>query len=278
MSRLTPALLGTALLLVPATHAAADIIAADTFEGYPSGIIHSVNAPAMPGLTGNYFAIGTASDFYVDRTEADDSPGNPGEGRAVYDRTDSNNNARIAARSFDGTPTIFGSPDDTVYLGFTVDPSTTAGQALFGINFDEDDSLEFGIEGGEYSIRGISSNNSSNFVSGNTATDAEQRLVLRLTFNGDGSNEEATIFRDASAETDTTAIVLDVTTNLLNSNPAPYIGESIRLVGQGQSGQPIFFDDVVVATTFNEANLIPEPASLALLAAGGLCLLPRRRR
>jgi hypothetical protein len=37
-------------------------------------------------------------------------------------------------------------------------------------------------------------------------------------------------------------------------------------------------DRLIIADTFAEAAAIPEPASLALLAAGGLCLLKRRSR
>jgi hypothetical protein len=46
----------------------------------------------------------------------------------------------------------------------------------------------------------------------------------------------------------------------------------LYLARAGGSGSALAIDDI----TLN--GVIPEPASLALLAAGGLCLLPRRRR
>jgi hypothetical protein len=67
------------------------------------------------------------------------------------------------------------------------------------------------------------------------------------------------------------------------STDAAYQGlSSITVrIAYGGTGNPdfsgsnrfLYVDDVVVT-----GEVVPEPASLALLAAGGLCLLPRRRR
>lgn len=56
---------------------------------------------------------------------------------------------------------------------------------------------------------------------------------------------------------------------------------SFDTVGFGNfitGGTLVHGDNLVIATTFNEAALIPEPGSLALLGLGGLVTLLRRRR
>jgi hypothetical protein len=55
--------------------------------------------------------------------------------------------------------------------------------------------------------------------------------------------------------------------------------DSIELVRGGRFGDPVFYDDIYIDTVgANLTNPIPEPASLILLAAGGLMMAGGRRR
>ncbi len=260
------------------------LLVSDDLEGYPQGLITGVTAPAKTGLTGDWFSA-DGSDFYVNQTESNTSPGNPGEGMAVYDRDGTNDNARTVARNLTAAVNL-NNPGDFLYLGFDVDPNTVGGTGasatglFFGVNFDTDPTagafLRFGISGSAYSVQGTNGT-----TSGGVATTLSQRIILRIAFNGSGSNEAVKLWVDASAEGDAT--VIDTNVNLLNTSPAPYTGTSIFLFGENQAGQPAFFDNLKVGTTFNDVTLapIPEPTSVALMALGGgvaLIALRRRRR
>lgn len=58
--------------------------------------------------------------------------------------------------------------------------------------------------------------------------------------------------------------------------------DSVDLVRGGRFGDPVYYDDIYVDVTgenlSNPTVVVPEPASLALLAVGGLCVFGRRRR
>ena len=52
----------------------------------------------------------------------------------------------------------------------------------------------------------------------------------------------------------------------------------VGLLANAEQDQTRYWDEIQVATSFEDLNLIPEPATLALLGLGGAVMLGRRRR
>lgn len=264
-------LAGICLFMCASIPLEAALLVSDDFEGYPQGLISSVTAPSKTGLSGDW-SLNNASDFYVNQTEADSTAGNPGEGKAVYDRNGTNNNDRTATRSLaGGSGADLNTPGDVLYLGFDLDPASVGGseELAFGLNFDNGAFIQFGIFGGGYTASG-----SNGTASGGTATADAQRIILRIQFQ-DGA-ENTKLWVDATSESDA-AVFDDSSQNLLNTSPAPYVGSSIFIRGQNQSGQPAYFDNLMIGESFNDVSVIPEPSSFLLLLSGLSVLVVFRR-
>jgi len=289
----TFALLSATTMAVAMTaHVHAVLLVEETFDAHPIGSIKDVTAPASPGLTGGWTVseiAGSANEenFYVNRTEGDDTPGtNPGTGKAVYDRNSNNNNGLLASRATSSNPTIFASDGDAIYFGFTVDPDTVNGdeEASMQLGFTNGWIAKMGIKDGALFAEGDNTLGGGGGSVGTAFSDAlEHRIIARLEFNA--GPEVVTLWIDPTAESDPFA--RNTTgTNLLNTSPAPYALSSVGIIGQGQSGQPLFFDDLRVATTFDEAlrgNVnnepapVPEPTTALLGGLAVLAIAARRR-
>jgi hypothetical protein len=256
----------------------AELIIEETFTGYPDNALISASpAGGAVGLTGDWTLVPN-SDFYVNKTQADD---NAGTGGAVYDRPSGDNGAREATRDTSADHVLYQTDGDTFYASFLIDPARSTGSMTFELQIDRYDGggaidFAFGITNGEYILGngGIDVN-----VSGGTVTVDEQLVLVRVEYgdsnSGPDDNEIITLWVDPTDEL-STPVIDSALTDLLSNGGGKIASISIR--GDHMLGSPAFFDNLRVGTSFDA--VVPEPSTISLLILGLLMLLPiiKRRR
>lgn len=187
---------------------------------------------------------------------------------------DSGNNVADAAMShaFDTTA----ANGETIYLGLDFDFS--AGATNFYWVLASDDADYFNSAGATFSNSGTPTTRARNY-NGTTGFNASYtsygdpaRIVIEISASGGlGTNYDTTRVWSSDTESYISTIVGNTGVNALDTFFARR--------GSDSNGNRVFIDNIVVATTFNEAALIPEPSSL-MTGAGlvGLGFLRRRTR
>jgi len=232
----------------------------DTFTGYPDNALISAD-PAGPanGLSGNWTLV-PESDFFVNRTQLDPDAGT---GKAVYDRPAGDNGARTATRGTSAQHVLYQADGDVFYASFLIDPPRADGDMTFefelvGLSVGVVD-FSFGISGGAYIVGngGISA-----AASGGAVTTGEQLVVVRIEYGdtssgGPDDDEIVTLWVDPVDES-SPPVIDGFSTDLLNSGGGMIATVSIR--GDQMNGQPAFFDDLRIGTSF--ADVTPTMPSL----------------
>lgn len=277
------------VLAIAAGTASADVIAEDSFLT-PAGSEYDLGAlnAQSPALTG--FADGDAWDADDDSyntftviSDGLDYEGLASSGGAV--RLDRNETTVItdlkdAVRASNGN-----AAGETVYFSALIQHNGASAQ--FGIKmqgknvnwigFDESGHLTLFSQSG-----GGGSSDHGPATSTATYSAVTHLLVAKLVDNGGGSGQDRLsvyIDPDLSGGEPTSAnLTLDVgTAGFYPSNNGL---DSIGLRGDnpgGQSTEPIF-DELRVGDAWADVTPIPEPATMSLLAIGGLGALLRRKR
>lgn len=226
------------------TGASAAVVLTDTFS-YPDGNL--VGAPGSPWANHSGTTAVTVAS-----------------GAAVLTQSNSEDvNAALA-----GAPYASG----VLYAGFDVSFSALPGAGAYFAHFKDDGTSIFrgrvfatttGAASGSFRI-GIA-NGGNTFVA--VPTDLSLNTVYRIVTEYDTATAVATVYVNPVTQTGG-ATATDVTTAA---------GITTYALRQATGIGTLTLDNLVVATTFEEARVIPEPASLSLLALGGL-MLGRRRR
>ena len=201
------------------TFAQGELLIEDTFTGYLDNALISAS-PAGPalGLTGDW-ALPTNSDFFVNKTAADE---NAGTGKAVYDVNSNFNSTRQATRSTSADHVLYTNDGDRFYASFLIDPARTAGQMTFELGLDQLSGagavdFAFGIIGGQYTV---GSGDGNIAVAGGEVFAGEQRVMVRIeygdTLTGPDNDELVTLWVDPLDES-STPIIDNVAVDFLNA-------------------------------------------------------------
>lgn len=102
-------------------------------------------------------------------------------------------------------------------------------------------------------------------------TDLSFDVVYRAVVAYDIDEDQATLWIDPVSEASTSVVGADGTASLTVS------GFNLRQSNSSED-ESVRVDNLVIATSFDEALVIPEPASVGLFIAGGLLVARRRRR
>jgi hypothetical protein len=274
--RFSAAVIALCVLSFAASLQAAPIIE-DTFTGYLDDALISAS-PAGPatGLIGDWTLVPN-SDFFVNRTRTDTQAGT---GKAVYHRPAGDNGTREATRSTSADHLLFETDGDVFYASLLMDPPLASGRMTFELELIRLDgggtpAFAFGIIDGAYIVGngGIDTD-----VSGGAVITGQQLVLVRIEYGeadtGPDDSELVTLWVDPVDET-STPVINAAPVDFLNRGGGAITAISIR--GEQMAGRPAFFDNLRVGHSFE--SVIPEPATLSLLALG-LIILPmiRKRR
>jgi hypothetical protein len=247
-------------LVSPASSLQADQFIEDTFTGYPDNALISAD-PAGPatGLNGNWTLVPN-SDFFVNTTQLDP---NAGTGKAVYDRPAGDNGVRTATRNTSAEHVLYETDGDLFYASFLIVPARDDGDmtfelALVGLSGGAAD-FSFGISGGAYIV---GSGGISAVASGGMVTTDEQLVVVRIEYGdtssgGPDDDEVVTLWVDPVDES-SPPVIDGYSTDFLVGGGGKIVTVSIR--GDQMNGQPAFFDDLRVGSSF--ADVTPTLPSL----------------
>jgi hypothetical protein len=249
--RLEPIATVLCILLLAAPGRATKIIE-ETFTGYQDDSLIS-DSPAGPalGLAGDWTLV-PRSDFYVNRTQVDLDAGT---GKAVYDRPSDDNGTREATRDTAADHVLLEADGDLFYASFLIEPGRVDGRMTLELKISRLDGggvpdVSFGIVDGEYIVGngGVDID-----VGGGDVAAGEQRVVVRVEY-GDASggaddDEVVTLWVDPADEL-STPVIDSVSTDFLNRGGAKVTAIAIR--GESMLGAPAFFDDLRVATSFED--------------------------
>ena len=112
--------------------------------------------------------------------------------------------------------------------------------------------------------------------SGVYAADLTHRMVARIDFDKGGVNDELTVWVNPTAESDTPEWV-----HHSQDMGSTLNGLTAVIFGRDMYGVPgVAWDNLNLTTTFAEARdgtMVPEPATMVVLALGALALLRKRR-
>ncbi|MGC9455716.1 MAG: PEP-CTERM sorting domain-containing protein [Phycisphaerae bacterium] len=261
-----------AAVLIVAGMAPAAVLVNEDFSGYSQGALVGQSAQGQ-GLTGTWTGDNTNLDVIAGDTVRYDRPNDWNAKRAAQAATESGQPfsdflasngtvfyAGLRVRLDDDSVSGDGTPDS--------DPTGDARAQLFfdgnPLSFGLYDDGTFGIEGGQ----------SSGIFGGTYSTGTDYLLVLRVVYNpgGDDTSEAVKLWVNPTSEADVP--VIDDTDNLLFNSWTSF--NAVGVYGENRSGNWADFGQVVVGESF--ADVIPEPASMALLGLGGLAGILRRRR
>lgn len=235
-------------LLMAANQAGATIIAQDDFT-YADGTLPG-NGSAGAGWAGGWLTQNGTGNVVL-------------SGGAVTDSTPGQRAARnlSANQGTDGT---------TIYIGFDHEFGTHFSAIEF--NVTDANNTNFRLENNTGFLGGPQFRAQS--AGGDGITVANQpgirRYVIQVDY-GVGGADTATLFDNG------------VNVGFISATgaglPEGFAFNQISFGSFGGSGSLDFTDNLVIATTFNEAALIPEPSSLAMLAFGtiGLWLFRRKK-
>lgn len=254
-----------------------DLIIEETFTGYPDNALISASpAGSAIGLEGDWTLTPKERDFFVNKTAADD---NAGTGKAVYDMPPDDNGARQAKRATSSQHVLYENAGDLFYASFLIDPALASGDMTFELELKNlagggDRNFSFGIIDGDYIV---GNGGSSVETRGGSVTANEQLVLARIEYGtdvgGSSGDETVTLWVDPVDES-STPVIDGTTVDLLNQGGGKIMSVTMR--GQGMLGQPAFFDDLRVGTSFQ--SVVPEPSALSLCALGSLLLFPLIRR
>jgi hypothetical protein len=188
-------------------------------------------------------------------------------------------NSGSSGKSNGANTSLSSGNDQTYWVAFLMSFSTHNGQRIhvdFGGN-----ALGVGINSSGHPGIGAGSALTTN-SSITLAVDTTYLFVAKIdgtgnTTDGDAEDQYLWIDPDPTNEPDTAfADVYRGSGNrfgLTNSYP-----RSVTLHALAENGEQRYWDEIQVATSYGELNLVPEPTSLAWLLLGGASLLANRRR
>lgn len=195
-----------------------------------------------------------------------------------------------AAGLVDGGMIGAGGASGTLYLSFLVRSNATdlpdGSNDFMGVQFYKDGSEVQGFGNNwnawAFSIFGRTGDrdmNSANPAVGQSyqfVDNATHLVVARIQFNAN-ANDDVTVWLDPDPLLDEASQAAALTTSFANVGDLSFNRIALRS-GSNNNNNSTTFDEIRLATTFGEAVPVPEPASLAMLAAAGSLLLRTRRR
>ena len=281
MTKTTHLLAAAALSLAAVSTAGAEVIAEDSFDvggppaNYTAGTGLSGQDPPRTGFTGPWLNGG---GFNVN-ADGLTYPGLDSSGGSVSGTQ--GRNQRLFSDPITAATT------GAQYLGFLFknDNLNTSGYRAVELNTGAGDTtrtLQFGYGAGDFgsptSIALRLFNNNSFLLPTGVADQAVHLAVIRFDLSAADNGDSATLFFDPSDLSDESA-------NTLVGTLSGFNFAADRLAVASFNGGALSADEFRRGTTFNDvttvaaAEVIPEPASLAVFGAvGGLVALRRRRR
>ncbi|MEM6260696.1 MAG: PEP-CTERM sorting domain-containing protein [Planctomycetota bacterium] len=236
-------------LVMIGTSASATVIAQDDFS-YADGTLSGNGSAADAGWDGAWF---DAQLFFG--------------GTVVSNGTLSNVNSNVRTQRVLSTTT--GADNTTLYVGFDYDPGTNFHGVEFynGGNVSNDRTSFIGsIDPNPGTFSYNVGNDGLTQSIGIAEPAGVNRYVIQFNFGAADADTAEVFINGASVASSTVASDLSFDRISLGT----FSG------GRLTTGGIDFFDNLIIATTFEEAN-IPEPSSLALLGLGGIAMLRRRR-
>jgi hypothetical protein len=242
-----------ALVVAVAASAYADVIVLEPFN-YDDG--------ALDGRDGGYEGIGA----WTGPWDGDSGP------QVVSLQMKAKNTSMH--RTFSGV-----SDGSTVYVGVTLGmPSDD--NSIFSVELNDPDNT--GVGG--FNVQGFGERDGQRTLNGNKVGPNGPfpmllRMVLRVDLNFSGTQDRMTLWDDDYS--DDSFDLTEASPHRSQATLDVFAGTLTTIGFQGQAlGPTITIDDLIVATTFDEAaaGTIPEPATLVLMGLGSLALRTLRRR